>query len=669
MPMKNSIKLIFIALCNIFMLFSCQRETMNVRGDISSLNPDEFLKTEVRVLDNTLSDGVVETFDVENNVLKFSAELPLDELPQEGHVIASGISENVPYGLLARVVSIEKKNGVWHLTMEDVGLDEVFEDLQIDTLITITEDNIGTFYDAEGNEIIPVKSSQRTRVDEDDNKDEIEIGTNFFDGGFSTSLNVSHIRYGGKGKISYGVDCGYRNIAFRFNLNKKEKFYASIEPFIDLRGSLSVTAEKDVFKDDDPLVLYKHLLPPITIYPYGIPIVLRPQVNLTMESSIKASATFQTDFSMNTGFFMMMKYDDSWKTDFDFRSNLGENRVPFSVGKVELAGSIGSGFGLEYFVGLYGRDFGCGLKGSLNMEDKASFTLDSDIDEILDLNPQLEVDVNLEFEALFKSKVWGVKLFNDLSVKTPPFHVYNDTFSILPRFINFNPIEDDSDYVLRYDVDAFSLTTLLGNKYGWSLFDESEMLLETHTAANGDQIRDLVYRYEPSIDGLSPGKKYFVAPMAQLGGIKLHGKKTPLEPDKKVMFCFRCESRDYDVLRFDFDLSKAASNSIDVRYDANDYDGSPMSMHITGYYNTDTQVFSGAVDFLFYNDPGQQRIDGFTIDLKGSDSGYVTCHKIVDNNACTAAVRVYEVGTEPAEASKILSKSSCNIGLYNPHYN
>ena len=197
MPMKNSIKLIFIALCNIFMLFSCQRETMNVRGDISSLNPDEFLKTEVRVLDNTLSDGVVETFDVE-------------------------------------------KNGVWHLTMEDVGLDEVFEDLQIDTLITITEDNIGTFYDAEGNEIIPVKSSQRTRVDEDDNKDEIEIGTNFFDGGFSTSLNVSHIRYGGKGKISYGVDCGYRNIAFRFNLNKKEKFYASIEPFIDLRGSLSV---------------------------------------------------------------------------------------------------------------------------------------------------------------------------------------------------------------------------------------------------------------------------------------------------------------------------------------------------------------------------------------------------------------------------------------------
>ena len=64
MPMKNSIKLIFIALCNIFMLFSCQRETMNVRGDISSLNPDEFLKTEVRVLDNTLSDGVVETCDV-----------------------------------------------------------------------------------------------------------------------------------------------------------------------------------------------------------------------------------------------------------------------------------------------------------------------------------------------------------------------------------------------------------------------------------------------------------------------------------------------------------------------------------------------------------------------------------------------------------------------------
>ena len=136
--------------------------------------------------------------------------------------------------------------------------------------------------------------------------------------------------------------------------------------------------------------------------------------------------------------------------------------------------------------------------------------------------------------------------------------------------------------------------------------------------------------------------------MAELAGLKLHGKKTPLEADKRVKFCFRCESQSYDVLTFEFDLSKAASNSIDVRYDANDYDGSPMSMHITGIYNTDTQTFTGAVDFLFYDDPGQQRID---------DGG------------CSAAIRIYEVGgpQQTESACEIPVKSMCNIGLYNPY--
>lgn len=665
--MKNTFtKIIGILGCIILML-SCQKETMNIRGNISEPNSGEFLKSEVHVFDNSIIDEISEPMNVENNTMTFSSSLSREQLPQVGQIVASDTCKNLPYGLLARVVSVEKKLGNWEVVMEDVGLDEVFQDLQIDTVITLSEGNIGTFYDANGNIIIPVDSEVMTKGD--DNKDEIMLGAKFSDGEFSTSINVSHTRFKGKGVISYGARVGYRNMAFRLNFDKKEKFYASIEPFINLSGSYEAISKKDVFGDDDPLTLYLHELPSVRIIVYGIPVILRPQVLVTMESELSAAAKFKTEFNFDTGIFMMMKYENGWDTDFDFRSNIDENRIPFNVTGVELSGTIGSGIGVEYFVGLYGKGFGSGLKASLNIENTASFTLDSDLDEILDLNPELETDINIYGQASFKSKIWGIKLFNDLYVKTAPFHIFRTSMSILPRFMTFSPTEKDGNYILRHDVNEFSLSTLLGNGHGWSLFDESKELISSHYSQDGTHIKDVIYRYESPIESLQPGKKYYVAPMAELAGLKLHGKKTPLEADKRVKFCFRCESQSYDVLTFEFDLSKAASNSIDVRYDANDYDGSPMSMHITGIYNTDTQTFTGAVDFLFYDDPGQQRIDGFSINLSGSDSNYVTCSKIIDNGGCSAAIRIYEVGgpQQTESACEIPVKSMCNIGLYNPY--
>lgn len=64
-------------------------------------------------------------------------------------------------------------------------------------------------------------------------------------------------------------------------------------------------------------------------------------------------------------------------------------------------------------------------------------------------------------------------------------------------------------------------------------------------------------------------------------------------------------------------------NVIDYTTEATDYDGSPMRVHITATYNSASQTLDGIFDFYFYDDPEQQRKDGFAVSLATDDSGYV----------------------------------------------
>lgn len=672
--MKTLVKQTIFAIVSLALFASCQKQEMNIRGTLGDITPSDYLKSEVYVIKEDVAKKAVKSYDEEKDILKISDALDKDELPSEGNIIASAITEQIPYGLLARVVSIEKDGDSWVLHLKDAALDEVFEDLQIDTVITFTEENIGIFYDADGNVIEVNKPVTRTSGDDDDNekadKDEVVLETIVSEGEFSVGLNVTHKRFGGKGSLSYGGTIGYRNNAFRINLLEAEKFYYSIEPYLTLNASIAAQVEKEFFADDKPVVLYRHQLAPVTVWVYGVPIVFRPQFIVSLDSTLSAAAKFKTDFNLDAGIFMMMKYDGGWKYNVDPRTNLGENRIPFTVAELELDGFLGSSLIMEYFYGVYGRDFGCGLTGKLNVGNNASFTLNSDLDNILDINPVLNQEISLNFGASFRSEVWGIELLPPLDVEAPEISLYEQSISLFPRFKTFNPVEKDGNYVLRYDVDERSINTLLGNPHGWTLFDENKEEVYSNYSDAGNPISQYTYRYEQQIERLTPGKKYYVAPMAEFAGHHLYGKKVPLEADRTVKFHFRCASREYDVLTFTFDLSKASSNSIDVRYDATDYDGSPMSMHVTGQYNTDTQVFSGAVDFLFYNDPGQQRVDGFSIDMSTGDSGYVYCTKIVDNNGCDAAVRISDVTAEQSASltTKSINCESCTVGIYNPNY-
>lgn len=134
---------------------------------------------------------------------------------------------------------------------------------------------------------------------------------------------------------------------------------------------------------------------------------------------------------------------------------------------------------------------------------------------------------------------------------------------------------------------------------------------------------------------------------------------------------FRCSNHSYDVISFNFSLNNTSGNTIDYTTEAQDYNGEPMRVHITAQYNSSSKTLNGIFDFYFYNDPSQQRKDGFSVSLATDDSGYVDCDKVIDNGGCYAALRIYKAANSKAARKKYnraLVNDDCNIGIFNKNY-
>lgn len=654
----------------IVLLTSCEQEAMDIRGSLMETH-DEGLKSEVLVLKDNAINHIITPYTGEQQSLLFSSDLSVDQLPKKGEIIAADTSRNTPYGLLSRVKNVKKNGNNWEIELENVALDEVFNELEIDTVITFTPDNIGEFYDVDGNRLLTTSTKGNNHIMMSKDKDpektiEISVSDNRLNVNFNRSLKV----FKGAGNLNYGVHCGYKNLSLRISLTKEEKFFASIEPYIGVHGSLAVTTNKQILKDE-PIVLYKHKLPILRFVVFGVPVIIHPQFTVYAQGVLNAEAKFNTSFDITGSLYMMMQYRNQWNSKAEFRSNMSDTNLPFNITSAELTGSVKAGLGAELFGGIYAEEMGFGLNALVYAEDKASIKFDSESSNYLMIkNPSINFSTGVDFNCIFKAHIMGFELIDDYVKELPSYVFFSKDLYLFPQFNIFQTRKSDSGYILRYDVDIFNLTTLLNGKYGYALFDENEKLLSTQQASGGTKISNTVIRHENMIENLEKGKKYLISPMSDIFGLQFYGKKIELDTEKKFRFCFRCEEQTYDVLTFDFDFSKSSSNSIDVSYDTTDYTGEPMRMHIVGSYNDMSKTFSGSVDFLFYNDPDQRRVDGFNMDLSSSDTGYVGCTKIVNNDGCYAAIRIYEIGN--AEANKYegvkLKDNGCNVGLYSFDY-
>ena len=104
---------------------------------------------------------------------------------------------------------------------------------------------------------------------------------------------------------------------------------------------------------------------------------------------------------------------------------------------------------------------------------------------------------------------------------------------------------------------------------------------------------------------------------------------------------FRCVDATTDVVVTDVSLNEASGGSFTGSGSGTDYNGTPISMAITGNYSSSTHLLAGDVTSTFQGNPCV-REDTFSVTLQSNDTGYIdmTQTKVC---GCSAQVRLIKL--------------------------
>ena len=591
----------------------------------------------------------------------FNSGTPDSALPSVGTIIQMPMSKQTPYGFLGRVVSVEKGENIT-VTTEEVPLDEAYPNLSLDVDLTKIDNVIGLF-DEDGNpveyaieDIDDITSDEegaeaksRHAKSEDDEYNKVTE----FDWE-KKKLKIPVPESWVKAFTKENIDIsGYIELSFEGSDLKVDNKDFTKYIDIDIKPRVTVGAKitghiKQYGKDGKkewptPKLTFKGAIPVGgIIFPITVPIWLKAQ----LEGDFTTSVSLQ--YTKNWRLHYVYK-DGKWSRPEEGERIVPEDKNPWFIGEFEAGGKFSVGPDLEVNIGVFTSKAGIGMEFYPHGYLKAEASLSS-LDPFK-LNPEAEVGVGMEWRAYCRAELFGKKV-EPFSINLPEVSFWKKTLSIFPNVSEFKAVGSSLSADLSWQSDSYYLLEPLGVKTGATLFKSdgktevnSYFPPATRTDRKGQR------HYNASATGLQAGTTYYAAPTISWLKWKWHGDKTIIETEANYHLDFRCVNQSYDVISFDFNLNDKSGNVIDYTTDATDYSGDPMKVHITATFNESNHTLDGVFDFFFYNYPEQQRKDGFSISLT-DDSGYVNCTKIIDNNGCYAALRIYNTSSSSAVKRK-----------------
>lgn len=635
------------------LLISCSDD----KNDQAEQTPFNQPNSEVKVYTEAEANYVSE--EATEDALVFKSNTPDNVLPKVGSIIQMPISENTPYGFLGRVTEVKKGDKIV-VTTEEVALDEAYPNLSIDTLINVL-DGIEGVFDEEGNPVeytIEEDDEAQTRAvspqtrsvaeyDWEKAKINIPIPTDFLGKEFSAKGSI---------KVSFAGS--------KFDLDNKDGLkYLNLELHPSLALSAQITTEikaaKKEFKTKPLKIKARAVVGPVII-PITIPIYFKAGIKGEFTSTI------QLNYSKACNAYVRYK-DGKWSKGCDPIKSGDES--PWYVTSFDVNGSLYAGIDVEFIAGIYTRNAGVGVELYPNATLSASASLSS-IDPFK-VNPDVTFGIGLESRVFCMAKLFSKKL-EVFDIKLPDVTFFQRSIKLFPEISEFEANGGSSSAEISYISGSRYFLRLLGVKTGATVYKQDKTTeVNTYYPAHNREDRLGNLYYNTNVSGLQAGATYYAAPIISWLNFKWVGEKQEFSTEAKYHLGFRCSNHNYDVIAFDFDLNNQTGNVIDYTTEAQDYDGSPMRVHITATYNSSSQTLNGIFDFFFYNDPDQLRKDGFSVSLATDDSGYVDCSKVIDNGGCYAALRIYKTSSSSAAARRYaapLVDDDCNVGIFNKNY-
>ena len=463
------------------------------------------------------------------------------------------------------------------------------------------------------------------------------------------------------------VYVGFDKFDLDIDVNKFKVNYINLDatPYIKLAAQGTFSTESKIeledrigqlrFKVTIPTPIGVPVIVPITLYMYG---------TCGIKGELSATLGLQYKYNCNC----VATYKNGQWTSKTTHGGF-DNKSPWVVSQFDVKGEIYSGARLGLLAGLYSATSGIGFNVIPNFSISAEAKLASL--NLLKANPEVGLNLLVGSDVYCVAKIFGKEL-GKYSLKFPDYILWSTKMYLLPNIENFTATGASSSADISWSHNGLYFLEPIGIKTGTTIFEDDKTTEHASYTPSPTSKNNMGYcTYNVTATNLNPGSTYYAAPFASWNNFKWYGDKEEFTTEASYNLGFRCSSRDYDVISFSFSLNNTTGNVIDYTTEAQDYSGSPMRVHITAQYNSSTKTLDGVFDFYFYDDPDQQRKDGFSVSLATDDSGYVDCSKVVDNGGCYAALRIYK-STNAAAAKKRYSKAlvddDCNIGIYNKNY-
>ena len=390
------LKLVTICFLVTLLFTNCKDDSVAPR------EPVEYPK--VVVMDSTIKTSLND----ETGVLIFS-NLPKNNIPEVGDVIVSDITDDVPFGYLYKVKSINFVNEQWVVTTEPATLAEALPpNTQFITDFDVEPTHF-IEYDDDGNPL-PQKPMDQFQ------------GSFSFSEGVKFPFNKS-VKYGGfysaEAKIGGEVELKFKNY-FELNTGKwlnVEKFQITVTPEFKAKLTASIKGKVSE-KCKTPLwTFYCGKIRILIPTPAGIPIpiVIVPVIDIGLQIDAEGTITLEGE---------IVNFTASAELGFDYSEDdygemsarrIFDTKIENKIGEMSLgvAGSFSIGPSADFRFRFYNSP-GCYVGVDASIPTKLEAKIDLNPNVIYgneSLNPKLTLSTQADLQLAAALTILGKKIF------------------------------------------------------------------------------------------------------------------------------------------------------------------------------------------------------------------------------------------------------------------
>lgn len=472
-----------------------------------------------------------------DSCIVFSADTPEEAIPKVGTGIFIPESDKAPYGMLAKVLSVNKESERIVVTTEALPLAEAFESLPIDSSLP-WETTLEGVFDEEGNPVeyeIVGKNGATTR------STDFELTEN------GLSIPVKTGQDGVKGSYAIGGNVGifFEKFDFSIDIDKHGvngiSLIAAPSIEVDFDGEVELKAERErlieLFKKQIHTVRFKIRIPtPVAGFPIIIP------VRISFDCLFETSGTVAWDFGVkykNTLDCKVVYEGGKWGSEV--KSVKSSNDNPWTVTQnIGVDGEIDLGVKVGILAGLYTTNIGIGVYATPKVYLGGEAELDSE--DLYKVNPSLEYGLKISSEVYAIAKLFGKNL-GKYTVELPDYTLWSKTLPLLPSLSGFEAkrIGNATKSVrsassgkqvsveIRWRQNPEYFMSSKDVKTGVAIFNKTTNKEVASFMPTPDSEPDGSYSYKTTVPGLSTDSTYYAETFAYWDGYKKFGEDNGID--------------------------------------------------------------------------------------------------------------------------------------------